>query len=119
LFESLRSGADGYLLKRTPAVKLLEALTEVRHGQSPMSGEMARMVVDFFHQRGHSGATGGLTAREKEILGQLAEGYRYKEIAERLGIGVGTVRTHLNSIYEKLHVTSRTEAVVKYLKSRS
>lgn len=119
LFESLRAGADGYLLKRTPAVKLLEALAEVHHGQSPMSGEMARMVVEFFHQRGNSGTTEDLTAREKEILAQLAEGYRYKEIAERLGIGVGTVRTHLNSIYGKLHVTSRTEAVVKYLKSQA
>jgi DNA-binding NarL/FixJ family response regulator len=119
LFESLRAGADGYLLKRTPAVKLLEAMAEVYRGQSPMSGEMARMVVDFFHQRGSSGATDVLTGREKEILAQLAEGYRYKEIAERLGIGVGTVRTHLNSIYEKLHVTSRTEAVVKYLKAKS
>src|SRR5690606_19137226 len=99
----------GYLLKRTPAAKLLEALDEVHRGQSPMSGEMARMVVEFFHQRGRTTGTEDLTPREKEILGQLAEGYRYKEIAERLGIGVGTVRTHLNSIYEKLHVTSRTE----------
>lgn len=118
LFESLRSGADGYLLKRTPAAKLLEALAEVYHGQSPMSGEMARMVVEFFHEHGRANGTEDLTPREKEILGQLAEGYRYKEIAERLSIGVGTVRTHLNNIYEKLHVTSRTEAVVKYLKSQ-
>jgi len=119
LFESLRAGADGYLLKRTPPSKLLESLAEVHQGSSPMTGEMARMVVEYFHHRANSGGGEHLTNREKEVLENLAEGYRYKEIADRLEIAVGTVRTHLKSIYDKLHVTSRTEAVVKYLKSQS
>lgn len=114
LFKSLRAGADGYLLKRTPPVKLLESLAEVCNGSSPMSGQMARMVVEYFHQRS-SVATERLTDREKEILEQLAKGYRSKEIADALGVSIDTVRSHLRSIYEKLHVNSRTEAVIKYL----
>ena len=114
IFESLRAGANGYLLKRTPPAKLLEALAEVHSGYAPMSGPIAGMVVEYFHQRKNE-STDDLTAREKEILDHLAKGYRYKEIAEALGIGFATVSTHLHNIYEKLHVSSRTEAVVKYL----
>ena len=115
LFSSLRAGADGYLLKRTPPGKLLEAIAEVHSGHAPMSGQIARLVVDYFHQNNLAGKTDPLTPREQEILEHLAKGYRYKEIADTLGIGFATVRTHLRNIYEKLHVSSRTEAVVKFL----
>jgi len=115
LFQSLRAGADGYLLKRTAPDRLLESLAEVFQGRSPMSGEMARMVVEFFHHKLPVASGTGLTERENQILAHLAKGYRYKEIGDLLEISLGTVRTHVRNIYEKLHVTSRTEAVVKYL----
>jgi DNA-binding NarL/FixJ family response regulator len=115
IFKSLRAGADGYLLKRTPPARMLEALAEVFRGESPMSGQVARMMVDYFKQRGAVEKAEHLSDREREILDHLAKGYRYKEIADALGIGLATVRTHLRRIYEKLHVSSRTEAVVKYL----
>lgn len=118
LFKSLRAGASGYLLKRTTPARLLEAITEVHQGGAPMTGHIARMVVEHFHEF-EAGATGGaeagLTGREREILDHLSKGYRNKEIADMLGIGVDTVRSHLRNIYEKLHVSSRTAAVMKYL----
>jgi DNA-binding NarL/FixJ family response regulator len=117
IFQSLLAGASGYLLKKTPPAKLLEAIEEIHNGGSPMSNQIARKVVETF-QRGKSVAdeTIGLTQREQEILSHLAKGYRYKEIADALFISVETVRTHLRNIYDKLHVRSRTEAVLKYLK---
>ncbi len=117
LFKSLRAGASGYLLKRTPPGKLLEAIAEVHNGGSPMTSQIARMVVEHFHERSGSAAPANenLTTRERDILDHLAKGFRNKEIAEMLGIGIDTVRAHLRNIYEKLHVSSRTEAVVKYL----
>ncbi|HTX18193.1 MAG TPA: response regulator transcription factor [Bacteroidota bacterium] len=117
IFQSLVAGASGYLLKKTPPAKLLEAIEELHHGGSPMSSQIARKVVETF-QWGRSSAkeTVDLTEREHEILSHLAKGYRYKEIADALFISVETVRTHLRNIYEKLHVRSRTEAVLKYLK---
>jgi DNA-binding NarL/FixJ family response regulator len=119
LFKSLRAGASGYLLKRTPPARLLEAIAEVHAGGAPMSAQIARMVVEHFH-RAQPAPPGNpdesLTAREQEILDHLSQGFRNKEIGELLGIGIDTVRSHLRSIYEKLHVTSRTAAVVKYLK---
>lgn len=119
IFESLRAGATGYLLKRTHPNKLLEAIREVHSGGSPMSGQIARMVVQSF-SRPQPGGGGGSTAeslskREAEILELLSKGYRYKEIAEMLFISMDTVRTHIRKIYEKLHVRSRTEAVLMYL----
>ncbi len=117
LFKSLIAGASGYLLKRTPPAKLLEAIKEVFHGGAPMSGQIARMVVQHFHQTSAAAPpTANLTAREQEILERLAQGYRYKEIADSLSISFDTVRSHLRNIYDKLHVHSRTEAVLKYLK---
>ena len=119
LFEALRAGASGYLLKRTTPAALLEALDELKIGGSPMSPPIARQVVQFF--RKHEPAvetTGGLeklSARENEILRGLAEGRPYKEIADQLQLSVDTVRTYIRRTYEKLHVHSRTEAVVKYL----
>lgn len=115
LFKSLRAGAHGYMLKRTPPAKLLEAIADVHAGNSVMSGQIARLVVKYFHQLGPVNDTGKLTHREVEILQHLARGYQNKEIADLLGIGFDTVRTHLRNIYEKLHVNSRTEAVMKFL----
>lgn len=114
VFPALAAGASGYLLKRTPPAKLLEAIEEVHQQGSPMSPPIARMVVQTFSQR-DTGATEPLTEREETVLRQLAKGWRYKEIASDLGVGVETVHTHIRHIYRKLHVTSRTEAVVKYL----
>ncbi len=117
LFESLSAGASGYLLKRTPPAKILEAIQEVHQGGSPMSPQIARMVVQRFGPAEKPARSKQhLTEREEEILGLLSQGYRYKEIAATLGISVETVHTHLRRIYDRLQVTSRTEAVVKYLK---
>jgi len=117
VFKALAAGASGYILKRTPPSRLLEAIQEVHQGGSPMSMQIARMVVQSFHQSGLSvDESASLTRREEEILSYLAKGLRYKEIAETLFISVETVRSHLRRIYDKLHVRSRTEAVVKYLR---
>jgi DNA-binding NarL/FixJ family response regulator len=116
LFKSLKAGANGYLLKRTKPAKLLEAIEEVHSGASPMSGKIARIMVQYFQQKKPVTAnTVELSRREDEILDLLAKGHRYKEISDVLGISFDTVRSHLRNIYEKLHVSSRTEAVVKYL----
>jgi DNA-binding NarL/FixJ family response regulator len=115
LFNSLMAGACGYLLKRTPSDKLLEAITEARLGGAPMTRKIARKVVQYFHQVGAAATqTGTLSKREQETLALLAEGFRYKEIADKLGISFNTVREYVHSIYQKLHVTSRAEAVLKY-----
>lgn len=114
LFNSLLAGACGYLVKRTPADKLLEAITEAKLGGAPMTRKIARKVVQYFHHLGHSRVeTQDLSKREQETLALLAEGFRYKEIADRMGISFNTVREYVHSIYRKLHVTSRTEAVLK------
>lgn len=116
IFASLRAGASGYLLKRTTPTELLEAIEEVHRGGSPMSTHIARRVVSHFHQiRQPKTEVEKLTAREHEILALLAKGFLYKEIADQLGISASTVRAHLHAIYGKLHVQSRTEAVVKFL----
>jgi DNA-binding NarL/FixJ family response regulator len=122
IFKSLMSGATGYLLKRTPRDKLLEAIREVDAGGAPMSRQIARRVVEFFQKVNElpidaqkPAVIVSLTDREKEVLAALAKGYAYKEIAGQLNISFETVRTHLRTIYEKLHVHSRTEAVLKYL----
>jgi DNA-binding NarL/FixJ family response regulator len=121
IFKSLMAGATGYLLKRTPKEKLLEAIREVTSGGAPMSRQIARRVVQFFQeieqlpatpQRSPEVAT--LTEREEQVLASLAKGHLYKEIADLLHISFETVRTHVRSIYEKLHVHSRTEATLKY-----
>jgi DNA-binding NarL/FixJ family response regulator len=121
LFEALRAGASGYLLKRTKPAALLEALNELKGGGSPMSPQIARQVVQFFRQNEPASQTAGtglgkLSERENEILRCLAEGRHYKEIADQLQLSMDTVRTYIRRTYEKLHVHSRTEAVVKYLR---
>jgi DNA-binding NarL/FixJ family response regulator len=114
IFQSLTAGASGYLLKQAPPAKLLEAITELHHGGSPMSTQIARRVVETFQVAGKDDeATTALSRREKEIVGLLGKGYLYKEIANQLGISVETVRTHVHNTYEKLHVRTRTEAVMK------
>jgi len=116
IFESLRAGASGYLLKKRVPEELVAAVEQVHEGGAPMSMQIARKVVDFFQQpRRATAELETLTPREEEILGLLAKGCFDKEIADRLGISVSTVRAHLRHIYEKLHVQSRTEAVVKFL----
>lgn len=118
IFQALEAGACGYLLKRSSPEELLKAISEVRSGGAPMTGEIARMLVEAFQKKPGSSASGdGLTPREEEILVFLAEGLSNKEIADRVKISYDTVRAHLRHIYEKLHVRGRTEAVKKYLTS--
>jgi DNA-binding NarL/FixJ family response regulator len=116
LLKSLLAGASGYLLKRTAPERLLAAIHEVCDGGAPMSPEIARRVL--LQLRHISGVPAGmvkLTPREQEILDQLSKGFRYKEIVDNLGISFGTLHSYISKVYEKLHVHSRTEAVVKYL----
>jgi len=119
IFDALAAGAVGYLLKQTPCDQLIKSLKQVCAGGSPMSGYIARKVVQFF-QQGKPAAPGVevLTARERQVLELLARGYLYKEITESLGITGPTVNAHVRRIYEKLQVHTRTQAVVKYFKSQ-
>jgi len=118
LFNSLKAGASGYLLKRTASARLLEAIRDVHGGGSPMTPQLARRVVQFFSHKPAEGelSVSRLTPGEREFLDQLANGYAYKEIADRMKISIDTVRSYVRTVYEKLHVHSRTEAVVKYLR---
>ena len=117
IFRALKAGASGYLVKRLVGDQLLGAIQEVTAGGAPMSCHIARKVVQFFNQAGPSReVTENLSPRETEILDLLVAGCFFKEIADQLGISGETVRTHVNHIYRKLHVRSRTEAVVKYLR---
>jgi DNA-binding NarL/FixJ family response regulator len=122
IFRSLQAGTTGYLLKRTPKDKLLEAIQEIISGGAPMSRQIARRVVQYFHQAGQLGhltnpapEVAALTDREGQVLALLAKGHAYKEIADLLNISFETVRTYVRTIYDKLHVHSRTEATLKYL----
>jgi DNA-binding NarL/FixJ family response regulator len=116
IFDSLRNGANGYLLKNMPPSELVQAVEQVHSGGAPMSMQIARKVVNHFQQiKQPASDVERLTKREQEILALLAKGYLYKEIANQLGITLSTVRAHLHTIYEKLHVQSRTQAVVKFL----
>ncbi len=116
IFNSLQAGATGYLLKRARPADIVNSIHDVFKGGSPMSPEIARKVVLFFHkQRGISAEIEQLTKREVEILTQLAKGSLYKEIADHMNISLDTVRTHLQHIYNKLQVHSRHEAVLKFL----
>ena len=109
VFESICNGASGYLLKKTPPAKLLEAIREAHDGGSPMSPEIARKVVTLFQQSGPPAKLDQqLTPQEKRLLALLAEGYSYQVASERLNISVNTVRNYIRSIYEKLHVHSKS-----------
>jgi len=113
IFESLKAGASGYLLKKTSPDKILDAIKEVYNGGSPMSALIARKVISAFQKKDPIDERTELTQKEKEILKELAKGLRYKEIADLLQISMDTVRTHVRHIYEKLQVQSRMEAVNK------
>ncbi|EEF58132.1 response regulator [Pedosphaera parvula] len=115
LFNSLKAGASGYLLKRTSSSKLLEAVRDVHAGGSPMSPQLARRLVQFFSKPQDVSPVSQLSPGEREFLQLLSKGYVYKEIAEKMGISTDTVRYYVRTVYEKLHVHSRTEAVVKFL----
>lgn len=117
IYQALEAGASGYLLKRTSPEQLLQAIVEVYNGGAPMTSEVARKVVQSFRKPARSKAAeeAKLTPREEEILKLLAQGYVTKEISDKLGITYFTSQTHMKNIYEKLHVRSRTEAVLKYL----
>ncbi|MDP4281305.1 MAG: response regulator transcription factor [Bacteroidota bacterium] len=115
IFASLEAGATGYMLKKTPPARLLEAIRELVNGGSPMSGEIARKVVTAFSRPAiNSSPEDSLTPREEEILSYLAKGYLYKEIASKLFISIDTVRSHIRKIYQKLHVRTRSEVLLKY-----
>jgi len=118
VFEALKAGASGYLLKSTPPEEFLAAITDVTQQRAPMSGEIARLVIESFRQPAPPTLESvGLTQREEECLRLLARGSANKEIAQRMGVSVSTVHFHLKSIYQKLHVRSRTEATLRYLQS--
>lgn len=117
ILKSLEAGASGYLLKRTAPEELLRAIREIRNGGVPMTPEVARKVIQTFQRKPvRAEASERLTPREEEILQLLTQGMLSKEIAQRLSISVETVNSHLKHIYGKLHVRTRTEAVIKFLK---
>lgn len=117
VFDSLKAGASGYILKKTPPAKLLEAITEIYSGGSPMSSTIARKIMTSFSDNKVKQPIDDLTEREKEILHQLARGMQYKAISTSLSLSVETVRTHIRNIYEKLQVHNKTEAINKAYKS--
>jgi DNA-binding NarL/FixJ family response regulator len=114
VLQALQAGATGYLLKRTKPEQILESIKELNQGGSPMSSNIARKLLNIFLHEKKATKKEALSDRENEVLQLLADGLLYKEIADRLYIGHGTVRQHLHNIYEKLHVHNRTEAVNKY-----
>lgn len=119
IFLALQAGAAGYLLKRTKPADLRNALLDVMSGGSPMSSEIARLVVESFHRKAKTmDQSLNLSAREEEILVLLSKGYSNKMIAEQLKLSVETIYSYLKKVYEKLHVHSRTEAVIRYLSTQ-
>jgi DNA-binding NarL/FixJ family response regulator len=116
VFEALKAGASGYLLKNTGLVHIIEALKELHQGGSPMSSAIARKLVNAVRETGPSCWDSALSPRENEILQLLARGLLYKEISDQLHISTSTVRQHIHRIYEKLHVQNRTEAINKTYK---
>jgi len=119
VFESICNGACGYLLKKTPPAKLLEAIREAYEGGAPMSPEIARKVVTLFQRTGPPPKLEEqLTPQEVRLLKLLADGYSYQSAGDQLHISVNTVRNYVRSIYEKLHVHSKSEAVSKAIRSR-
>ncbi len=112
VFDALAAGASGYLLKKTPGDKIIEAIHELHEGGSPMSSQIARKVISYFKEKTKQGHD-DLTNKENEVLLLLSKGFLYKEIAIQLHITLGTVTQHIHRIYEKLHVNNRTEAINK------
>jgi DNA-binding NarL/FixJ family response regulator len=113
VFEALQAGASGYLLKRSSNDEIVAAVNDVCAGGAPMSGTIARKVVEYFGGRRPAQEIDALTDREREVLMALSEGQQYKEIADTMAISINTVRNHIKHIYEKLHVNTRHDAVNK------
>lgn len=117
VFEAIKSGANGYLLKKTPPARLLEYIEEAHGGGAPMTSSVATQVLKMFSDMHHSqGSDYNLSEREKQVLQFLVNGYSYKMIAADMFIAIDTVRSHIKKIYEKLHVNSKSEAVAKAFK---
>jgi len=119
VFEALCAGACGYLVKKTPPSRLLEAIKDIYEGGSPMSSHIARQIISVFHQKktfNEHHPISDLTQREKEVLTLLADGNNYQEIADKIFISVDTVRHHIRNIYRKLHAHSQSEAVAKAIR---
>lgn len=113
VFEALKAGASGYILKNTEPAKIVEAIVELHEGGSPMSPRIARKVLQSFNRTGPNPVHALVSKREREVLELLSKGFLYKEIAEQLSISLSTVKRHLNHIYDKLQVQNKTEAVNK------
>lgn len=113
IFDAIQAGASGYLLKKTQAEKIIDGVKELYSGGSPMNMSIARKVISFFQQK--EKGLKELTDKQNEILSLLSKGYLYKEIANKLCITTGTVTQHIHSIYERLHVSNKTEAINKFL----
>lgn len=118
IFESVRNGAVGYILKKNPSNKLLEAIREAYEGGAPFPGEIARKVLEYFKTPFKNSSQSELSDREREVLEALVDGHGTKVIADKLFVSINTIRFHLRNIYNKLHVNSRTEAVAKALKNK-
>ena len=122
IFQAIRNGASGYLLKQTPPSEIIAAIFDVHHGGSPMTSSIARRVLQFFRQEIPATTAQrtdyNLSRREQEILTSLVKGYSYKLIADEHFISMDTVRSHIRHIYDKLHVNSKTEAVLKALNEK-
>lgn len=116
VFDSLCAGASGYLLKTTPFNEIRLAISEVYGGGAPMSPQIARKVIEYFRRKEQDEAQGELTPKEREIVEGLVDGLSYKMIADRLEVTIETVRTHIKSIYQKLHIHSKAEAITKSLR---
>jgi DNA-binding NarL/FixJ family response regulator len=116
IFQALQAGASGYLLKSTSSDEVVQSIIGVMEGGAPMTGQIARRVIEAFRQPTQNGVSKAqLTDRELEVLQLIAKGYANKEIASQLGVAVSTIRRHIENIYSKLHVHCRTEAAAKYL----
>lgn len=119
VFEAIRNGANGYILKKTPPSRLLEYIVEVHTGGAPMTASIATQVLKMFSSMNNEkGENYNLSDREKEVLQLLVDGYSYKMIANDMFIAIDTVRSHIKKIYEKLHVNSKSEAVAKAFKNK-
>ncbi|CAN5388045.1 response regulator transcription factor [soil metagenome] len=119
IFQAICNGASGYLLKKTPPGKILEAIEEVHHGGAPITSSIARKILQMFPKTpARSAEIDKLTNREQEILQLLMKGFSYKMIAAELTVSIETIRTHIKRIYEKLHVHSASEAIAKIFPDR-
>jgi DNA-binding NarL/FixJ family response regulator len=116
IFEALRAGASGYLLKNTPLAEIKEAIEQLQAGGAPMSPQIARKVIEHFNPANKPKPESPLTAKEKEIVVGLVDGLSYKMIGDRMNISVETVRFHIKNIYQKLHVHSKAEVITKSLR---